>query len=170
MATKAFTDKSGNRKGFVSREDRDGRTRYGVGIDNVGSPYRGAYDGEINTPLGTLDYGYDGDTVYGGYTPPAVKQQTLDHPLNQYRSTYLDNVMGMYPGVYTQTTPARGTEYGFEVEGLPVTGNGWQDYNTPFGTLHAGLSDDAVGGASLSPNAQTQYYIQALANLLSRGR
>lgn len=164
MATKTFSDKSGNRKGFVSKEKRDGRTRYGVGIDNVGSPSRGAYDGQI----GNLDYGYDGDTVYAGYTAPAIKQQTLNHPLNQYRSTYIDNIAGMYPGVYKQTTPARGTEYGVEIEGMPFAGSGWNEVNTPLGTLSGGLSDDAVAGASFRPNAQTNYYIQALANLLSR--
>ena len=169
MATKTFSDKNGNRRGFVeSRREDDGRTRYGFGIDNVGSPYRGVMDRTVNTPLGTLDYGYDGDTVAAGYTPPAIKQMSMDYPTNQYRSTYVDNIAGMYPGVYTQTTPARGTEYGVEIEGMPFTGNGWQEYNTPFGTIRGGLSDDAVAGASFSPNAQTNYYLQALANLLTR--
>ena len=57
------------RLGFLSRDRSAEGTRYGVGLDNVGDPYRGVYDGEKSTPLGTLDYGYDGDTVYAGVTP-----------------------------------------------------------------------------------------------------
>ena len=61
--------RNGDRLGFLSRDRRDDGTRYGIGIDNMGDPYRGIYDGETNTPIGTLDYGYDGDTVYAGVTP-----------------------------------------------------------------------------------------------------
>lgn len=61
--------RNGGRLGFLSRDRYADGTRYGIGIDNVGDPYRGVYDGEKSTPLGTLDYGYDGDTVYAGVTP-----------------------------------------------------------------------------------------------------
>lgn len=169
--TSVWNDSGDKRYGFVSK-DKDyedpSRTRYGIGIDNMGSPYRGTSDNQINTPIGRVDYGYEGDTIYGGYTPTALKRMDMDYPTNQYHSVYLDNVAGMYPGVYTQTTPMRGTEYGVEIEGFPVNGNGWKEYNTPFGTLRGGISDDQVAGASFAPNAQTNYYLQALAKLLGR--
>ena len=66
-----------NRLGFVSNEMRDGGRRYGIGIDNVGSPYRGVLDKKINLPIGTIDYGYDGDTVAAGITPNNYYIQAL---------------------------------------------------------------------------------------------
>ena len=63
------SSRNAGRLGFLSRDRYADGTRYGIGIDNVGDPYRGVYDGEQSTPLGTLDYGYDGDTVYAGVTP-----------------------------------------------------------------------------------------------------
>lgn len=62
-------NKNGERLGFASRERRPEGIRYGVGFDNMGDPYRGVLDRELNTPLGTLDYGYDGDTIAAGFTP-----------------------------------------------------------------------------------------------------
>ena len=55
----------GERMGFVQNR---GNT-YGIGVDNIGSPYRGAYDGSFNTPVGQVGYGYDGDTGYANFTP-----------------------------------------------------------------------------------------------------
>lgn len=63
--------RNGERLGFLNRDRSENGTRYGIGLDNIGDPYRGVYDGETNTPLGTLDYGYDGDTVGAGFTPNA---------------------------------------------------------------------------------------------------
>lgn len=63
-----------NRLGFLMKDQRDDGMRYGVGIDNVGSPYRGISDNELNTLLGKLDYGYDGDTVAAGFTPNSNAQ------------------------------------------------------------------------------------------------
>ena len=160
--------KNGERQGFVQkRETDDGRTRYGLGIDNVGSPYKGVMDRTISTPLGELDYGYDGDTVGVGFTPAQLQNMSYSYPNGSYNSYYIDNIAGMYPGVYSH--PHNGEQrYGAEIEGFPVTGNGWQDYNTPFGKVRGGLSDDAVLGAEITPNEKTQYYINALANLLRR--
>lgn len=162
MATKAVYGKNGDRKGFVSRDKReDGRTRYGIGIDNVGSPYRGILDREINTPLGKIDYGYDGDTVAAGYTPPALKSMDYSYPNGEYHSRYVDNIAGMYPEVYSHLHNGQ-QSYGTSIEGFPAYGNGWNTYNTPLGTVRTGLSDDQVLGAEVTPN----YYVQALANLL----
>ena len=65
----AALTRDGGRLGFLTRDIADDGIRYGIGIDNMGDPYRGVYDGERNTPVGMLDYGYDGDTVYAGITP-----------------------------------------------------------------------------------------------------
>lgn len=66
-----------DRLGFVSTDLKADGRRYGIGIDNVGSPYRGVLDRELNTPVGNIDYGYDGDTVYAGITPNNYYIQAL---------------------------------------------------------------------------------------------
>ena len=70
--------RNGGRLGFLSRDRSAEGTRYGVGLDNVGDPYRGVYDGEKSTPLGTFDYGYDGDTVAAGFTPNEKTQAYIN--------------------------------------------------------------------------------------------
>ena len=77
----ATLNRGNNRLGFVSNEMRPDGRRYGVGIDNIGSPYRGALDRELNTPVGNIDYGYDGDTVYAGITPNNYYIQALTNLL-----------------------------------------------------------------------------------------
>lgn len=77
-----------NRLGFLMKDLRDNGMRYGVGIDNVGSPYRGVLDKDVSTPFGTLDYGYDGDTVAAGFTPNDKTQayvQALSRALSNSR-------------------------------------------------------------------------------------
>ena len=184
MATKTFSDKSGNRKGFVSKEKRDGRTRYGVGIDNVGSPSRGAMDREINTPLGTIDYGYDGDTVYGGVTPNV----SAGRYSNGAESGRYLNVGNTQFG--TSVSPAGGAgvyvdrngrnlvngglldfdEGTYGVGGgiaYPARTNNYNEINTPLGLLAYGQNAN-TGEAYANFTPENQYYIQALANLLRR--
>lgn len=162
MATKTFSDKNGNRRGFVqSRKTDDGRTRYGVGIDNVGSPYRGVMDREVNTPLGTLDYGYDGDTVAAGFTPSfyagrynGADEQGAWAGYNDYdvrAGRYANNGNPMY----------------YASLNLPENVNipdAYKAFNTPVGSLEFGTNDGNPGVyADYQPN---NYYLQALANLL----
>ena len=167
-----WNDKGDKRYGFVSR-DRDyqepQKTRYGIGIDNMGSPYRGTSDNEINTPLGRLDYGYEGDTVYAGLTP------------NAYTGSYSDPQQGTaWAGIGdwdarasrwntpTGTNYAAGLNFPDNVDILP---DFYKSVNTPVGTFGLGTNDGNPGiYADYQPNAQTNYYIQALANLLNRGK
>ena len=166
-AMTSLWDKNGERRGIVSRTaDRDNpaRTTYGVAIDNMGDPYRGVLDRELNTLLGRIDYGYDGDTVGASITPPAVTRENWSAPGVDYSGAYIDNIAGMYPEIYKHRV-GNDTNYGAAIEGMPFGGNGWGEINTPVGRLRGGLSDDHVLGAEFTPN---QYYIQALANLLRR--
>ena len=55
-----------------------------LGLDNMGNMNRGAYDGGFNTPVGRVNYGYDGDTVYG-QIEPAYYLQALANLLSQNR-------------------------------------------------------------------------------------
>ena len=64
--TLALMTQGGDRLGFLSRDKSVDGVRYGAAIDNMGDPYRGIYEGEKELPFGTLDYGYDGDTVGAG--------------------------------------------------------------------------------------------------------
>jgi len=68
ISTGASLYNGDQRLGFAHKINGNPAT-YGVAVDNMGSPYRGAYDGSINTPIGQVGYGYDGDTGYANYTP-----------------------------------------------------------------------------------------------------
>lgn len=152
-SSKTFTDKSGNRRGFVQkRTDNSGRTTYGVGIDNTGSPYRGVLDESINTPLGSLGYGYDGDTSFLSYQAPYVQGFPGGGAL-------------MSGGERMGFVDANNGRYGFGIDkvGSPYRGVMEREINTPLGTIDYGYDGDTVG-AGITPN----YYLQALANLLRR--
>ena len=167
MATKTFSDKNGNRRGFISKERASNtepqKTRYGVGIDNMGSPYRGAMDREINTPLGTIDYGYDGDTVYGGVTPAFYKGSYSDP--NEQHAWAGYNDYDVRAGRYGNS----GNPMYYASLNLPQDVNipdAYKAVNTPVGSFEFGTNDGNPGVyADYQPN---NYYLQALANLLRR--
>lgn len=175
--TSVWSDDGEKRYGFVSKDrayDDPAKTRYGIGIDNMGDPYRGISDNELNTLLGKLDYGYDGDTVYAGLTP------------------------NIYGGSYSGELPLGGNNAGFyaglgdyQLRGNSFTGmpnerdtyamglnfpegtripDYYGEVNTPLGKIYGGTNDGNPNiGGGFEPNDQTAYYIQAIANLL-RGR
>lgn len=167
-SSKTFTDKSGNRKGFVQKSidyENPARTTYGIGIDN-GNPYRGVSDKSINTPLGRLDYGYDGDTNYAAVTP------------NVYAGRYSDPQQGTAwagAGDY-ELRASRWNEPGNNMyaAGLNLPDNAvipdvYRSFNTPVGMVDVGTNDGNPGvWGSYQPNDAANYYIQALAKLLGR--
>lgn len=166
-SSKTFRDKSGNRKGFVQKSidyENPARTTYGVGIDN-GNPYRGASDRSINTPLGRLDYGYDGDTNYAAVTP------------NIYAGRYSDPQQATnWAGIGDWEVRANrwggvNPEYSAALN-MPENVNipdAYRSFNTPVGTVEVGTNDGNPGvWGAIQPNNATNYYIQALAKLLGR--
>ena len=169
MATKTFTDGSGNRRGFISKErayENPQQTRYGVGIDNVGSPYRGVMDREVNTPLGKVDYGYDGDTVAAGFTPAfyAGKYNGADEQAAWAGYNDYDVRAGRWGN--------NGNPMYYASMNLPDNYNipdVYKGFNTPLGAVEIGTNDGNPGAyVDFQQNAKTNYYLQALANLLSR--
>lgn len=168
-------DKNGNRLGFVGREpdpSDPAKTRYGIGIDNVGDPYRGVLDRELNTPLGNLNYGYDGDTVAAWLTPNVYGGSSRT-PL-----PYGGDMASAWAGLGDYQL--RANRFSPEGEnptyaaGLNFPANtNIPDYNrtvnTPLGALNVATNDGNPNiGASFQPNDATSYYIKALANLLRR--
>ena len=99
-------------------------------------------------------------------TPPTLKRFDGN---NGYHSRYIDNVAGMYPGVFKRQFSDGSNGYGAEIQGFPLYGGGWKTIDTPFGSIRGGLSDDQVLGFEVMPNESTQAYINALANLLKQG-
>ena len=180
----AWNNSGDKRYGFASKDKYGDRTRYGVGLDNMGSPYRGYAEREINTPLGSLDYGYDGDTVFAGVTPN-VYGGRYSNPVSNESGRYL-NVGNTQYG--TSVSPAGGAGVYVDRNGrnlvngglldfddgtygvgggvaFPATTNSYNEVNTPLGLLAYGQNantGEAYG--SITPN--NQYYLQALANLL----
>ena len=163
-SSKAVYNKKGERQGVAYKRVNDAepaKTTYGVALDNMGNPYRGAMDREINTPLGSIGYGYDGDTIYGNVTP----------------AFYANAVGGANPTAWAgyndwqarasrYNTP-QGTTYGAGLnmpENVNIP-NFDRSINTPLGQANVYSNDGNPGiFADITPN----YYLQALANLLGR--
>lgn len=167
-----WNDKGDKRYGFVSKAPAysdPAKTRYGIGIDNMGDPYRGVSDNELNTPLGKLDYGYDGDTVYAGVTPNIYGGSHFDDKMSSIWGGIGDaQIRGNY---FSPELTGGAPHFGLGIHGGGEIPDGYEGFynevNTPFGTLGYGTSDTYPSfGASFVPNEKTQYYIQALANLL----
>jgi len=107
-----------NRLGFLMKDQRDNGMRYGVGIDNIGSPYRGVLDKDVSTPFGTLDYGYDGDTVAAGFTPNDNTQAYINA---------LKNALAETPAVVSNAAKSvwedtKANPMGLLQEALPLSG------------------------------------------------
>lgn len=181
-------DRNGDRRGYISKDkDALGYTRYGIGIDEMGPYDRGYYEGERNRPLGNLDYGYDSDTVFAGFTPNVYSGENeyakwggIGRPGN--RIGYYQNQDGksqayaslgdLYARVGKSVNDDGNNRYQ-ALLGLPASVNlpdAERTFNTPLGEFNAHSTPVEVGdpgvGISFTPN---NYYIQALANLL-RGR
>lgn len=169
--TSVWNDSGSKRYGFVSKDrayDNPQKTRYGAGIDNMGSPYRGALDREINTPLGKIDYGYDGDTVYGGVTPNAFAGSYKGPDATHYWAGYND--YDVRAGKYNNDTVYGSNPMYYASLNLPENvsiPDVYKGITTPVGSFEFGTND---GNPGAYVDYQPSYYIQALANLLSRGR
>ena len=171
----------GDRLGFATRHripdadlpDTRYTTRYGAGIDNF--PLTGNSDNEINTLLGTLDYGHEGDTAYAGFTPNL--ERTRDYytggdgqpwSMDYARSNIGDATL--QAGKYGN--PADPSYFAGAI--LPGEEQYIPDYyralNTPLGNLELETNYDFPNtlDATLTPNDRTRQYIQALQNLLNR--
>lgn len=159
----SIKNKKGERVAYANKSKEGNRTRYSVGHD-LGNANRTAMDREVNTPVGTFGYGYDGNTDYLSYvTPnmPTISRDSYSTPNVNYRGAYLDNINGMYPGVYAQRV-GNENRYGAEIQGMPFAGNGWGEVNTPLGKVRGGLSDDRIAGLEFVPNQQVQNAYAAL--------
>ena len=152
---RTVNDKKGNRIAYASK-DREGKsTRYVAGHD-LGNPNRGAMDREINTPLGTLGYGYDGNTDYVSYQTPYVQ--------NYPNGTSALMSGGQRMG-FVSKTPGGGLNVGIDNIGSPTRGVYDGQINTPLATLGYGYDGDTVY-ANAQPKIDTQRYLQALVNLI----
>jgi hypothetical protein len=150
--TSVWNDAGDKRYGFAAKDRMsDGRTRYGIGADFFPQGL-GSSDHEINTPLGTLDYGVDDETRYAGFTPNVVTRPGLAALMssNGDRLGFLQKLAGGGLGV------------GIDNMGSPYRGAYDGEINTPLGSLGYGYDGDTVYG-NVRPNAQ---YINAIVNLL----
>ena len=168
-----WNNKGDKRYGFVSKDrvpdsqlpDSRYTTRYGAGIDNL--PLSGYNERSINTPLGTLDYGYDQDTAFAGFTPNLERTQAPGIGQDYIRSQ-LGNAL-LQAGVYHNNTDTPSYFTGAFLPGdrqyIPDMNAG---INTPIGRF--GLETNYDSPNTVEASFTPQHYIQALANLLSRGR
>lgn len=174
-----WNDNGDKRYGFVSRDrvpddriDSRWQTRYGVGIDNSRSPYSGYYEKDINTPLGTLDYGYDGDTSFAGFTPNMSR--TSDYYTNgegnpwhmDYTTLGANGDRGLNYGTYGNPVDPTYFATAFLGGDKNYIPDFDRTFNTPLGNLQ--LSRNTEEPNSLSADFTPNQYLQALANLLGR--
>lgn len=175
MAIKSYKDNNGSvksawngnqRVGFVSKDrisdsqipaDRY-TTRYGVGVDNL--PLKGDSYNEINTLLGTLDYGHEGDTAFAGFTPNLERTKSPDNFFNYGRANVGDATLqaGRQGDRYFAGAFLPG-----ETQYIPTFD---KQFNTPFGRaeIETNYENPNYIDASFTPNQ----YVQALLNLLNR--
>lgn len=150
----SLTNNRGDKRyGFVTRDriPEEG-IRYGLGIDNL--PGNNDYYKELQTLLGTLDFGKEGDTGFAGFTP------NFGIRANRWDAGEVGNDRPIY-------------EAEVDLPGkmnLPNV-NLDKTINTPLGELnlqtYMGTPDAA---AFFEPNNKTNYYINALVNLLRGNR
>lgn len=167
------------RYGFVSRDrvpdDRVSsryQTRYGVGVDNSRSPYSGYSENAINTPLGKIDYGYDGDTSFAGFTPNVSR--TVDYYTGgdgqpwhlNYATLGANSDRALNVGTYGNPVDPTYFATAFMGGDRNYIPDFDRTFNTPLGNLQ--LSRNTEEPNSVSADLQPNYYIQALANLLRR--
>ena len=172
-----WNDRGDKRYGFVSKDrvpdDRVSsryQTRYGVGLDNSRSPYSGYYENAINTPLGNIDYGYDGDTSFAGFTPNVSR--TVDYYTGNngqprffdYATLGANSDRALNIGAFGNPDNPTYSATAFLGSGKNYIPNFDKTYNTPLGELQLARNTEAPNSvyADFTPN----YYIQALANLL----
>jgi hypothetical protein len=181
--TVTASNRGGDRLGFVTKDrvpdevvpDSRWKNRYGVGIDNTLPVDSGYYENNINTPLGDFDYGHDGDTAFAGFTPNL--ERTSDYYINgsgqpwsmDYSRVNLGDTL-LQAGEYGAPTDAHYFAGAFLPGDNQYIPNYYNSFNTPLGQLELETNNDVANylEASFNPNDRTQYYIQALANLLKR--
>lgn len=176
---KSVWSNDGNKRyGFASKDQRadsqvPGRytTRYGAGIDNL--PLSGYNERSINTPLGTIDYGNDQDTAFAGFTPNL--ERTTDswtggsgQPMmaDYYRSRLGDTILQAgRQGAQSNPDYFAGAFLPGDTQYVPTFE---KSFNTPFGRAQIETNYDVPNSidASFTPNAQTQYYLNAIAKML----
>ena len=142
--------KNGDRVAYATKSNEGNSTRYAIGSD-LGNPNRTAMDREINTPLGTLGYGYDGNTDYLSYQTPYIQNFPGGAALMSggERMGFVNNNNGALTLGLDNGNPNRSAYDG--------------GFNTPIGRVGYGYDGD-TNYASFAPNA----YVQALLNLLGR--
>ena len=180
---KSVWNNSGDKRyGFVSKDrvsdeatpNTRWKNRYGIGVDNTRSPYSGYSENEIKTLLGTLDYGHDGDTSFAGFTPNF--ERTSDYYTNgEGNPWHMDYASMEGPGdsmlrAGTWGDPSNPTYFtgaflGGDKNYIPDFD---KTFDTPLGSLE--LSRNTEAPNSVFADYRPNQYVQALANLLLRGR
>lgn len=154
----------GNRVGGVTAHtNSDGQKYYGVYVDNTGNPYRGVMDKSINTPLGSIDYGYDGDTSSIGYTNP--------YSVGSYNDTngqgvYLDKNGQSVGELYANNWGDGNVAYGGAIN-TPIQGQYYNEINLPTGGMIGYGNDNGRLSADYTP-AQNSLQARLLNALIRR--
>ena len=145
----------GERVGGVTKNTTsNGKNYYGAYVDRAGDPNRGITDRSVNTPLGSIDYGYDGDTASLGYTSP-IQRGSMDFndggSMDYVNYTPNDNG-GATAWARRVNTPNQPNTYVIGADmGRDIDGYYDKEINTPIGTIGYGREGGAVYGSYTSP-------------------
>ena len=153
------------RLAFAKKSQRAGNpVEYDVGVDN-GNPNRGVLDLLAKTPLGSFNGGFEDETNYASYSKPNGEYGMEAYYMNDYMSNPLEASAGI------GTSDLGGQDIYANVNAPFISADAYKSYDTPLGNVTLGANpatadNNGFAYADYTPNQ----YIQALINLMNRGR
>lgn len=158
-----LTSRNNERLGMVSRTDTPTGTAYHAALDN-GNENRGTLDATLNTPYGRFGGGYEQDTNYVYAESP-----NEERGFNFWYGN--DNIEPIEVNGGIGTSDVTGGDMFYVDTNYPFTRDRYNSFDTPIGTFDLFTSakspfNEGYGSVDFTP----ANYIQALMNLMNRGR
>jgi hypothetical protein len=151
------------RMGFAYKYNSPGEVTYDIGLDN-GRANRGVFDAQLNTPYGRFGGGFEDETNYLSASSP-----NEERGFNLWYAN--DNIEPIEVNGGIGTSDVTGGDMFYVDSNYPFTQDRYNSFDTPVGTFDLFTSakspyNEGYGSVDFTP----ANYIQALINLMNRGR